>query len=79
MFPFFYIFYQQYQMANSTYQKAHADTNQMYEEKIADLIQNQNAEIARFEGVEEELHKMKKLSKDHRNSDQVMFVFIEVK
>ncbi|KAH7855331.1 hypothetical protein Vadar_023797 [Vaccinium darrowii] len=62
---------QLYQMANSTYQKAHADTNQMYEEKIADLIQNQNAEIARFEGVEEELHKTKKFLKDHQNSDQI--------
>ncbi|KAE9445829.1 hypothetical protein C3L33_22278, partial [Rhododendron williamsianum] len=61
---------QLYQMANSTYQKALAETNQMYEEKIADLIHNQNSEIARFEGVKQELQKTKKLLKDHRNSNQ---------
>ncbi|XP_058204583.1 kinesin-like protein KIN-UC isoform X10 [Rhododendron vialii] len=62
---------QLYQMANSTYQKALAETNQMYEEKIADLIHNQNSEIARFEGVKQELQKTKKLLKDHRNSNQI--------
>ncbi|KAF7147114.1 hypothetical protein RHSIM_Rhsim03G0115900 [Rhododendron simsii] len=62
---------QLYQMANSTYEKALADTNQMYEEKIADLMQNQNGEIARFKSVEEELDKMKKLLKDHQNSNQM--------
>lgn len=72
MFSFFFLSYQLYQMANSTYQKALAETNQMYEEKIADLIHNQNSEIARFEGVKQELQKMKKLLKDHRNSNQVM-------
>lgn len=72
MFSFFFLPYQLYQMANSTYQKALAETNQMYEEKIADLIHNQNSEIARFEGVKQELQKMKKLLKDHRNSNQVM-------
>lgn len=72
MFSFFFLSYQLYQMANSTYQKALAETNQMYEEKIADLIHNQNSESARFEGVKQELQKTKKLLKDHQNSNQVM-------
>lgn len=45
----------------------------MYEEKIADLIQDQNGEIAHFEDVEEELDKTQ-LLKDHQNLDQVMFM-----
>lgn len=72
MFSFFFISYQLYQLANSTYQKALAETNQMYEEKIADLIHNQNNEIAHFEGVKQELQKTKKLLTDHQNSNQVM-------
>ncbi|PSR92994.1 Kinesin-like protein [Actinidia chinensis var. chinensis] len=62
---------QQYQKENSTYQKALADTTQMYEKKIAQLIQQQNEEHTRFEGVEEELATVKKLSREHQNSNQI--------
>ncbi|KAA8539266.1 hypothetical protein F0562_025958 [Nyssa sinensis] len=62
---------QQHQMENSTYQKALADTTQMYEKKITELIQQLEDEHARFEGVEEQLNITKKLLSDHQNSNQI--------
>uniref|UniRef100_A0A5B7C3W1 Protein ARMADILLO REPEAT KINESIN1 n=1 Tax=Davidia involucrata TaxID=16924 RepID=A0A5B7C3W1_DAVIN len=69
---------QQHQMENSTYQKALADTTQMYEKKIAGLIQQLEDEHARFEGVEEQFEGVEeqlditnKPLSDHQNSNQI--------
>ena len=76
MFLFHFLSQKQYQKENSTYQKALADTTQMYEKKIAELIQQLNEEHARFEGVEEEFATEKKLLREHQNSNQVKCVYL---
>ncbi|XP_021295517.1 kinesin-like protein KIN-UC isoform X1 [Herrania umbratica] len=56
----------QHQLENSTYQKVLADTTQIYENKIADLIKRLEVERAQSESAEEQLDTMKKLSGDHQ-------------
>ncbi|XVF23536.1 hypothetical protein REPUB_Repub13aG0047000 [Reevesia pubescens] len=59
-----------HQLENSTYQKVLADTTQMYEKKIAELIKQLEVERVRSESAEEQLDAMKKLSGDHQKSIQ---------
>ncbi|KAI3458936.1 hypothetical protein Pfo_015599 [Paulownia fortunei] len=54
----------QQQLENSTYQKVLADTTQMYEEKIADLIKQIEDENVRSCSAEEEMERMKKQMTD---------------
>ncbi|XP_052184340.1 kinesin-like protein KIN-UC isoform X3 [Diospyros lotus] len=61
---------QQYQMESSMYQKALADTTQMYERKIAELNQQLDDKHACFE-ISEELEKTKKLLSDHQKLNQL--------
>ncbi|KAL4291028.1 hypothetical protein GQ457_14G022560 [Hibiscus cannabinus] len=56
----------QHQLENSTYQKVLADTTQMYEKKIAELIKQLEVERAKSGSVQERLDAMKKLSGDHQ-------------
>ncbi|KAB2595950.1 armadillo repeat-containing kinesin-like protein 1 [Pyrus ussuriensis x Pyrus communis] len=51
---------QQHQTKNSAYQSALADTTQMYEKKIAELMDQLENEHARFEDLEEQLDVEKK-------------------
>lgn len=62
---------QQHQMESSTYQKALADTTQMYEKKVAEILKQLEDEHARFEDAEEQLDVAKKLLNDHQNSMQM--------
>ncbi|KAK8999320.1 hypothetical protein V6N11_070494 [Hibiscus sabdariffa] len=62
----------QNQLENSTYQKVLADTTQMYEEKIAELIKQLEVERARSGSVQEQLDAMKKLSDDHQKVIQAL-------
>ncbi|XVE75408.1 hypothetical protein DITRI_Ditri12bG0091700 [Diplodiscus trichospermus] len=55
-----------HQLENSRYQKVLADTTQMYEKKIAELIKQLEVEHARSESAEEQLDAMKKRSGDHQ-------------
>ncbi|KAK6136196.1 hypothetical protein DH2020_030087 [Rehmannia glutinosa] len=50
----------QQQLENSTYQKVLADTTQMYEEKISDLMTQIEDENVRSSSAEEEMKRMKK-------------------
>lgn len=61
---------EQYEMENSTYQKALADTTQLYEKKIAELNKKLEDEHACFEGAVEQLDMVKKLLSDYQNSNQ---------
>lgn len=61
---------QKHQMENSTYQKVLADTTQMYEKKISELVKQLQDEHAHFECPEEQLGLAKKLLSDHQNSIQ---------
>lgn len=63
-------------MEHTTYQKALADSTQMYEEKIVKLIQQLEDEQARSEGAKEQLVLSKKLLSDHQNLVQVKFMNI---
>lgn len=63
-------------MEHTTYQKALADSTQMYEEKIVKLIQQLEDEQARSEGAKEQLVLSKKLFSDHQNLVQVKFMNI---
>ena len=56
-------------MKNSTYQKVLADTTQMYENKIAELVKQLQDEHARFECPEEQLYL------DRWNMEYCMFHF----
>ncbi|TYI07672.1 hypothetical protein ES332_A10G242800v1 [Gossypium tomentosum] len=56
----------QNQLENCTYQKALADTTQMYERKIAELMKQLEVERAKSESAEEQLDAMKKLSDEHK-------------
>lgn len=58
-------------MENSTYQKALAETTQMYEKKIVDLVKQLEDEHAHFEEVKEQLYLAKKLLRDQEDSIQV--------
>ncbi|KAJ6717627.1 KINESIN-LIKE PROTEIN [Salix purpurea] len=59
---------QQHQLENSTYQKVLADTTQMYEKKISELIKQLENECARSERAEERLNLTKKLLGDYQKS-----------
>lgn len=61
-------------MENSTYQKALADTTQMYEKKIAELFKQMKDDQTRIEDLEEQLDLTKKLLSDHQNLMQVNFI-----
>ncbi|XWS56402.1 hypothetical protein CRYUN_Cryun09bG0082600 [Craigia yunnanensis] len=56
----------QHQLENSTNQKVLADTTQMYEKKIAELIKQLEVERAPSESAEEQIDAMKKLSGDYQ-------------
>ncbi|KAG8480555.1 hypothetical protein CXB51_024589 [Gossypium anomalum] len=56
----------QNQLENCTYQKVLADTTQMYEKKIAELMKQLEVERAKSESAEEQLDAMKKLSDEHK-------------
>ncbi|KAH9703949.1 kinesin-like protein KIN-UC [Citrus sinensis] len=58
----------QQQLDNSSYQKVLADTTQMYEKKITELIKQLEIEHARSEGAEEQVDTMKKLISDNQKS-----------
>ncbi|XP_050250046.1 kinesin-like protein KIN-UC isoform X1 [Quercus robur] len=60
----------QHQLENSTYQKVLADTTQMYEKKMAELIKQIEDERAHSENAEEQLALMKKLLSEHQKSIQ---------
>lgn len=60
-------------MQNSTYQLALAETTQMYEKKISELIEQLEDDHARFEDLEEQLDLAKK-ERDHQNSMQVKLI-----
>ncbi|XP_057991778.1 kinesin-like protein KIN-UC isoform X2 [Hevea brasiliensis] len=59
---------QQREVENSMYQKALAETTQLYEKKIADLVNQLEDEHAHFEGVEEQLDLAKKLLRDQQDA-----------
>ncbi|KAM4104820.1 hypothetical protein ACJW30_06G187200 [Castanea mollissima] len=61
---------QKHHMENSTRQKVLADTTQMYENNIAELVKQLQDERARFECPQEQLYLSKKLLSDHQNSKQ---------
>lgn len=62
--------YKQKQLETSTYQKALADTTQMYENQIAALINQMEDERALGEGAERQLETLKALLSDHESSLQ---------
>ena len=66
----------EYQLENSTYQQVLADTTQMYEEKIAELIKQLGDERARSETAEEQLDAIKILLSDSEQKIQVRNVTI---
>ncbi|KAL2539788.1 Armadillo/beta-catenin repeat family protein/kinesin motor family protein [Abeliophyllum distichum] len=59
------------QLDNSTYQKLLADTTQMYEKKIADLMKQLANEHARSDNAEEQIEWMKKQLSDTEKSMQI--------
>ncbi|KAK8277051.1 hypothetical protein V6Z12_D10G238800 [Gossypium hirsutum] len=61
----------QNQLENSTYQKVLADTTQMYEKKIAELMKQLEVERAKSESAEEQLDAMKKLSDERKKLIQM--------
>jgi kinesin family protein 5 len=60
----------QYQSESGRYQKVLADTTQMYEKKIADLMKALDDERAEREGAEEQVDVMKKILNDHEKTMQ---------
>lgn len=68
----------QYEMENFAYQKALADTTQLYEKKIAELNKKLEDEHARFEGAVEQLDMVKKLLTDYQNSNQAQKEVLEL-
>ncbi|XP_041022574.1 kinesin-like protein KIN-UC isoform X2 [Juglans microcarpa x Juglans regia] len=60
----------QQQLEKATYQKVLADTTQMYEKKISELIKQIEDERAQSESVEEQLDLMKKLLSENQKSIQ---------
>ncbi|XP_041022591.1 kinesin-like protein KIN-UC isoform X4 [Juglans microcarpa x Juglans regia] len=61
---------EQQQLEKATYQKVLADTTQMYEKKISELIKQIEDERAQSESVEEQLDLMKKLLSENQKSIQ---------
>lgn len=60
-------------MEHSTYQKALADTTQMYERKIAELMEQLEDEHSRFEDFKEQVNLAKKL-RHQQSSMKVKFI-----
>ncbi|XP_071732972.1 kinesin-like protein KIN-UC isoform X3 [Rutidosis leptorrhynchoides] len=60
----------QYQAETSTYQNVLADTTQMYEKKIGELMSHLEVERERASSVEEQLHLMKNLLIDHQKTTE---------
>lgn len=60
-----------YQIESCSYQKALADTTQMYEKRMSELIQELDDMRTNFKGVEEELNTIKKQLIDHHNLKQM--------
>ena len=60
-------------MEHSTYQKALADTTQMYERKIAELKEQLEDERSRFEDLKEQFNLAKKL-RHQQSSMKVNFI-----
>ncbi|KAJ7975028.1 Kinesin-like protein [Quillaja saponaria] len=58
----------QHQLDNSTYQKVLADTTQMYEKKMTELIKKIDDEQSHSKGVENQLDLTKKLLNDQKKS-----------
>ncbi|TXG49466.1 hypothetical protein EZV62_025341 [Acer yangbiense] len=58
----------QYQLENAAYQKMLADTTQMYEKKIAELIKQLEVERVQSETAEEQVDVIKKQMSDHQKS-----------
>ncbi|KAF5742558.1 Armadillo/beta-catenin repeat family protein / kinesin motor family protein isoform 1 [Tripterygium wilfordii] len=61
---------QQHEMENSKYQKELADTSQMFEKKVGELIKQVEDEHVRFECAAEQLDLAKKFISDCQNSMQ---------
>ncbi|KAF5467065.1 hypothetical protein F2P56_016929 [Juglans regia] len=61
---------QNHHMENSRHQKALADTTQIYEKKIAELVKQLQDEHAHFEVAEEQLDLAKRLLSDHQKTIQ---------
>ncbi|XP_076919903.1 kinesin-like protein KIN-UC [Bidens hawaiensis] len=61
---------EQYQIERATYQKALAETTQMYEQKNSELVRKLADEHARCTGLEEEVVLLKQASTDHQISLQ---------
>ncbi|XP_077220291.1 kinesin-like protein KIN-UA isoform X4 [Tasmannia lanceolata] len=62
---------EQHQHESSTYQKVLADTTQMYEKKITELIKQIENEYARSDGAQEQLAEAKKVISDQQKSLQM--------
>ncbi|XP_077220289.1 kinesin-like protein KIN-UA isoform X2 [Tasmannia lanceolata] len=60
-----------HQHESSTYQKVLADTTQMYEKKITELIKQIENEYARSDGAQEQLAEAKKVISDQQKSLQM--------
>lgn len=60
--------FEKYEVETSTYQKVLADTTQMYEKKISELMSNLDDERERSNNVDQQLDSMKKLLSDHEKS-----------
>lgn len=54
-----------------------ADTTQMYEKKITELIKQLEIEHARSEGAEEQVDTMKKLISDNQKSIEVFTLYVQ--
>lgn len=63
-------------MEHDTFQKALAESTQMYEKKIANLIQQLKDEKARSVAAEEQLVASRKLFGDNQNIIQVRYIHI---
>ncbi|KAG8380541.1 hypothetical protein BUALT_Bualt06G0026300 [Buddleja alternifolia] len=66
----------QHQLESSTYQKILADTTQMYEEKIADLVKQIEDENERSVSAEKETERMKNQMNDIQMSMQVDYYIL---
>lgn len=69
----FFPSYQQVEMENSRYQKALAETTQMYEGKIAQLSKQFAEEHSRSIDAEEQLNSVKKLLNEQQSLVKVNF------
>ncbi|CAI9296151.1 unnamed protein product [Lactuca saligna] len=61
---------EQYEIERSTYQKALAETTQMYEKRIMELVTQVEDEHERYVGLEDDMISLKKASSDHHSSLQ---------